>query len=172
MDTDTKGVDINRVPVEHDLLLQDVIKLQQARLALDGLQTEWENRLAAFRDANADLLDGIAGGKQICADLDEQIRTAAVARWANGMAPDKRPAPGVSIRLMTRLTYDKDTALAWCRSNLPNAVITSLDSKAFDKVAKVMPLAFVSTGYEAVAVISTDLSAALGQQGVDDGSKD
>ena len=65
--------------------------------------------------------------------------------------------PGVEIKLTTRLTYPEQDARDYCREHLPNAL--KLDRTSFEKVAKVLPLDFVTITQEPKAYIAGDLSA-------------
>lgn len=77
---------------------------------------------------------------------------------------NKKPAPGVGIRVYKSLKYNPDAALAWAKANNLDAAI-QLNKSNFEKYAKgvadVMPLDFVEYLEEPKATISSDLSMHL-----------
>jgi hypothetical protein len=74
---------------------------------------------------------------------------------------DKHPAPGVNIRVLTRLEYDPVQAFEWAKSH---GLALSLDKKAFESIAKVQPLDFVTKVDAPQATISTNLDKVLEQE--------
>lgn len=78
---------------------------------------------------------------------------------------DKKPAPGVGIRVTKSLVYDETQAREYCVTNLVEAL--KLDKRIFEKyangVSEVKPLEFVTIKETPSATIATDLSEYLPQ---------
>jgi len=117
--------------------------------ALDSARTEWEA-------AHADLIQSYKDAQDAVAQAEECVRTATLAEFER--TGSKAPAPCVGVRVMTRLVYDANTALAWAREH---DMALSLDKRAFEKVAKASPPEFVEIVQEPSATIAVDLSAYL-----------
>ena len=91
--------------------------------------------------------------------LEAELRRIAIARYSE---TDEKKFPGVSIRIMQKIRYDAEQALAWCQQNLKSAV--KLDATKFEKAAKAADLdtlKFVERYEEASAAIDSDLSQFL-----------
>jgi hypothetical protein len=84
---------------------------------------------------------------------DEDIRRTAVRAYE--VDGDKRPHPGIGIRVMTRVEYDEAEALEHCRAHLPEALV--LKRRTFEKVARLVPPSFVTLRQEPQATIATKL---------------
>lgn len=76
---------------------------------------------------------------------------------------EKKPAPGVGIRVYTVLNYDEAEALEYCRNNLTPAL--RLDKRTFEKIAKDSNFSFVEYEEEPRATIASDLSEYLDDNG-------
>lgn len=72
---------------------------------------------------------------------------------------DKKPTPGIEVRLFKRIQYDQQAAIDWARVNAPKLVETRL-AKEFDKVA-VQLGAPVEEVYEPRVVVATNLRGYL-----------
>ena len=72
---------------------------------------------------------------------------------------NKQVAPGIVIRVLTKLQYDATEALKWAKHH---DVALMLDRTLFEKIAKVTPPEFVEIVVEHQATIATDLEKALG----------
>ena len=65
------------------------------------------------------------------------LREAMLADYqAHGEA---HPTPGVRVVTQTKLTFDIQQTIAWCKTNAPVYLVTSLDQKAFAKNAPNLP---------------------------------
>ncbi len=92
----------------------------------------------------------------------ERAKSLALAQYeASG---DKRPEPGVAIRVYRRPVYDMATVIAWCKAQAPAFVREVLDAKAFEKVALELPGAPVEAVSEARAFVDQDLSGWLHEE--------
>ena len=84
------------------------------------------------------------------------LRDAALQEFAR--TGNKAPAPGVGIRVLTKLVYDLRTAYDWA---LEHKVALELDVPIFEKLAKAAPPEFVQVKEEPQATIATDLDKVL-----------
>lgn len=91
-------------------------------------------------------------------ELDTKIREGALEYYK--LTGDKKPYEGVGIRVMTKITYDDESALNWCENWYRDALV--IDKKMFDKFVRKLPEEslpiFVSIEYQPTATISADLS--------------
>ena len=55
---------------------------------------------------------------------------------ANGEA---HPLPGARVVVQTKLTFDVQAAIEWCKTNAPVYLVMGLDQKAFSKNAPNLP---------------------------------
>lgn len=122
---------------------QDTLQAgEELDLALVELEKmpEWET-WATAREA-------LLVAKMAEKNATDQLKALAVK--VHKVSGSKRFA-GVSIRQMTRLHYSEETAKTHCIMNLPHAL--KLDKRTFEKVAKAMPLDFVTITQEPTAAI-------------------
>lgn len=102
--------------------------------------------------ANQQLLDNEADAKTVCQEAEASLREAALLVYAE--VGEKTVAPGIGIRVMTRLNYDSQEAMTWA---MEHKLALKLDTSAFEKIAKTSSLPFVNTTEEPQATIATDL---------------
>jgi hypothetical protein len=97
--------------------------------------------------------------KQSLQELDNEIRSAAVLEWEE--SGNKKPFPGIGIRVTKKFGYDFDKALEWSKENMP--ALLTLDVKKFEKVLTVSEPAGLSLNidYVPIATIAKDLSMYL-----------
>lgn len=112
----------------------------------------------AWDDAHAQEIDRIKATTQALSEAESALRAAAVAAYQE--TGSKAPAPGVGIRVLTKLAYHPDDALRWAKEH---DIALALDKAAFEKIAKAAPPDFVRTVESAQATIATDLSAVVGE---------
>lgn len=112
----------------------------------------------AWEAAHYQEIDRIKALTQALAEAEAALRAAAVAAYQE--TGNKKPAPGVGIRVQTKLRYDESDALRWA---LEHDLCLMLDKAAFERQARVTPLGFVETVETPAATIATDLSAVVGE---------
>ena len=105
-----------------------------------------------FVEANQPLLDNESNAKTACEEAETILRNLALISYAE--TGEKAVAPGIGIRVMSRLGYDVKEAMAWA---LDHKLALKLDSSAFEKIAKTSDLPFVTTTEEPQATIATEL---------------
>ena len=98
------------------------LRVEAARLAAE--QTDEAKKLAELVMLQSE-------AKMLLSDLEATIRAEAVEYFA--ATGEKKPVPGVAIKLFRVAVYDKGAARAWIRANAP-ALLTP-DWKAFEKTA-------------------------------------
>jgi len=120
-------------------------KYAELKAVLDAHRTEWEATWA-------ELIDFVDDAKNDVAHLESEIRTAGLAHYAAN--PDSKKLPhSLGIREVTRLEYDPAAALDWA---MDKRMYLKLDTSAFEKVAKVTPVEFVTTITTTTVTIPTD----------------
>jgi len=117
-------------------------RAQEAFEAKVVSQAEWERRNKAIIDI------AVATNQEV---NDEEIKLRELTLQIYAQTGNKTPAPGVGIREMTRLEYDKEVAFTWA---VEHTMALKLDVLAFEKVAKASPLDFVKVFQQPQATIA------------------
>ena len=115
-----------------------------------------ECRTSAYQkwiDENQPLLDNESNAKTGCQEAETKLRDLALQSYAK--TKEKTVAPGIGIRVMTRLNYESQKAMEWA---MEHKLALKLDSSAFEKIAKTSNLPFVTITEEPVATIATELA--------------
>ena len=127
----------------------------------------FRNELAGLQDslalAQGEFEKTVAPIRTRMAELKEQITFAEEVIQAQSLEAyekhqDKKPLPGVSVKVFMVLKYEEEKALNWAVSK---GMCLSLDKKAFEKVASAAGLEFVEQVEEPRVQISKDLTEAL-----------
>jgi|TARA_Y100000310_G_scaffold344765_1_gene459335 hypothetical protein len=133
-----------------ELVQQLAAARQDADLAANALRMEQEQ----FAEDHADLFNRVEGARKGVADIEGAIRETALAHYA--VDGNKKPSPGVGIRVSTKLDYTPANALAWAKEH---SIALSLDKRAFEKIAKVDTPEFVTVTEEPQATIARELTS-------------
>ena len=149
-------------PPDQKTPLDKLFTLRACRVRVADLTTEKDASYEAWQRENQGLLDALARGRAVVADLEMEIRSAGVAAYQT--TGEKRPFPGVEVKLFDMLDYKEDDALLWAQTH---QVALALDRRVFEAIAKGpagggMP--FVTRREEPRATLARDLWAALGQE--------
>lgn len=89
---------------------------------------------------------------------EEDVRLGILYVFAE--TDNKKPVPGTGVRLIQKVRYDIDAALAWCKGNAPTYL--TLDVRRFEKAAlDGLPGAPVEIRKNYQATIGSDLSMYL-----------
>jgi hypothetical protein len=116
--------------------LQTVITARQqysiVHTQVQQLREDWATQYAT-------LLQDEALHKQTVHQAEATLRTLAIAIYQS--TDRKEIAPGVKVREITRLIYDPQEALTWA---IAHQMALMLDVKAFEQLAKVTVLPFVT----------------------------
>jgi hypothetical protein len=113
------------------------------------LRTEVQALREAWTCQHAALLQEDARCRVALQEAEAALRQLAVHHYqATGQ---KTLAPGVKVRELTRLTYDPQVALAWA---IEHRLALQLDVTAFEQLARMTALAFVTQHREPQATLS------------------
>jgi hypothetical protein len=122
--------------VSLDEAIQSVITARQqyriVHMQVQQLREAWASQYATF-------LEDEALHKQTVHQMEATLRGLAIALYQS--TDRKEIAPGVKVQEMTRLIYDPQEALTWA---LAHQMALMLDVKAFEQLAKVTALPFVT----------------------------
>ena len=113
-----------------------------------------DKRMALWEEENRELLDSIEAERIRLREEEEKLRAATLEAYQE--TGNKKPAPGVGIRVVKEMFYDDDEAIQWAiRANaLP---CLSLQKANFKKVAEGLKLGFVDIREIPQATISKEL---------------
>ena len=147
MTTDLRSLHSDhRALQEHlaDIKARHDIRREELNAALAALEAEWRN-------ANAELIEELSVISQQSDAKEKELRAAVLAAY-QADPTSKTVAPGLSVRVTSKLVYNKDAALAWAKAH---DLALALDVKAFEAIAKAQPLEFVSKEESVIAVLGT-----------------
>lgn len=119
------------------------------KTAKADLDAEIERVTKEWQERNAELLSEYDAVLDAHVAKDAELRDAIIAAYTANPA-SKKVAPGLSVRVNTKLEYDKAKALEWA---IQHKMALALDTKAFETVAKVAPPEFVKVVEVPTAVI-------------------
>jgi hypothetical protein len=109
--------------------------------------------------ALAEAKDALNAKKVEIRAVEEEVRKFAIGAYEE--SGEKRPAPGVQVKVYSRIRYEVDRAMDWCKEYAPTFIRETLDTKSFEKVAPNLVGAPVTVEEEPRATIATDLSGWL-----------
>lgn len=137
---------------------EEIQKVVESRRAQQEIAAHVEALTRKFKADNAELFAAHDTAKQVVAAAENALREAILVEFkATG---NKKPAPGCGVRVSTVLRYEPQAALTWAETNAPAAIKRTLDAKAFEALAKVQQLEFVTVEEVPTATISPDLTDA------------
>lgn len=146
-----------------DTLLEAVkqlaeLKAEAAQLS-NELKAEVDNLIASHRARNKDRYDHLDELKVNIEALTEAVKQGAIERYrATG---EKKPAPGVGIRIVRKLSYSEADAIKWAMGiGKPEKYLT-VKKRAFEKAARTIEPDFVTIREEEQVTFATDLLAAV-----------
>jgi len=135
-----------------DQLKEQIKVVAEARRILQEVKDSRDESLKRWEEDNNELLAHYMLGVKVVADTEAKLRELTLQAYAK--TGNKAPAPGVGIREVTKLEYFTEYAYDWA---LEHKMALSLDKKAFERVAQVSSLDFVTITKEPQATISQDL---------------
>jgi len=136
---------------ERDDLRALVVELADARFRYDEARAECEAGEAAFKRANGAIFLVADQARRVRDDLEGEIRAR------NYSAEERAPAPGLTVKMLTTVSYTPSTALGWAVENQHYNLLT-LNARAFEQVAKGLRLDFVVITEVPTVTIARDLS--------------
>ena len=111
-------------------------------------------------DANQHFIDSEKTACEVCLEAETELRKLAIQLFeANG---EKIVAPGVGIRMLTKISYDEKEALEWA---MDHKLALKLDGKKFSSLAKDGTIDFVVMSEEPQATIASELVKVEGVNG-------
>ena len=127
--------------------LADVTERYQAAKSdldhrIEQLEREWAEQ-------NAELLRENEEVQAQAKEKDSHLRSAIILAY-DANPTSKTVAPGLSVRVTAKPVYDKEAALAWAKEH---SLALAFDAKAFEKIASVQSLDFVTMQETVTAVI-------------------
>ena len=133
--------------------LEEQIKVvAEVRAKADRMADKKRVSYQAWEAQNRVGLDELIAVEQEVKDNEATLRNLTLKAYAE--TGNKAPAPGVGIREVTILEYDKKIAFDWAKSH---KMALQLDKKAFEKIAKADTPDFVTITTEPQATIATNL---------------
>lgn len=135
-----------------DDLMNQVRRLHEAReryadakAVLDAAKYEWEQQHMAEIEEIAK-----AAGERDA--IEGRLRTMAVAAYKE--TGERKPAPGVEVKMFDTIDYNREAAFEWAKEH---GLALRLDDAAFRNIAKAQKLPCVRYGTEPKATVATDL---------------
>lgn len=139
--------------------LLDLIHLvARLRAATALVKREHDISKTAWETANEQLIGQLHTCQADLATVEDELRRQIVEAYR--LTGDKRPGPGVGIRLRTVAEYDATEAKVWAIEHHVAAAL-ELNRRVFDKIAEAANLPFVTVVQEPQATIATDLAGAI-----------
>ena len=135
---------------------QVVYDLATYRAELAIMQAELARRDADFKALHNVLIANIREHKDGIATCESVIRGATYS------ADDRHPAPGLSVKEVTQLTYDEAQALEWAIVHKHDTLL-SLKRASFERVAEGLRLAFVTITKVPTVTIARNLAPAAAE---------
>ena len=113
---------------------------------------------AWFEKTYADVIADAAQAKEAESEAERIVRTLAVDEFkATG---NKAPCVGVSIVLTKELAYDKAKVTEWALAAMPDLITPAqINVKAFEKIARTVPLPMVTITETPAVRIASELPA-------------
>jgi len=147
-------------------LVRDVA--EQRRL-LELVNSEIAGALAVFRENHAELYDYSTELKKRLAATETELRVATVSAYLE--TGDKKPVPGVGVRVTRGIDYPRDIALQWA---IDHKMCLALEEQSFRDIMLAYGDAqrpeWVAVTEEPMGTIARDLSAFVADPMVDGGA--
>ena len=140
-------------------LIDRVRALATDRSTLATLQAEMKAKQEAFENETRELRTKINQAKDDVVAGEIIVRTRGIELYS--ATQDKKPVPGVEIKLKKSYTVDQAAGLAWAIAKDMCLIPASLNVEAVKKLASVQPLPFVTVVDEPTVQIATDLAKAI-----------
>lgn len=118
-----------------------------------------------FEREHADLIASVRETAAIVAAAETALRAVALERY--DITKERRPAPGVEIRLFKSYEIDESAGLEWAKEKSICLIPERLDVAAVKKMATVVPLPFVVVDEEPRVMIASDLGLVLAEYATD-----
>lgn len=137
-----------------------VMQLATARRDYDQACAEMDVRLAAFRLDNNREIERVDRARTLRDDIEGEIRARTYT------AEERAPAPGLTVKITTKLTYFPKDAVVWAMQN-GHENLLAINTRGFEQVAKGLRLDFVIITELPTVTIARDLTEAAAQIGAE-----
>lgn len=127
-------------------------ELKRLREDKSGYKAEYDLKMAAFEEANKDLINNMEKINAQSTTMEDIIRTNSLDHY--NLNKNKQVCFGVGIREMQNVLFDDDLAKAWA---IQTGLCLKLDVPAFKKIAKVQDIDFVTIENKPAATIPTKI---------------
>lgn len=117
-------------------LAEDVAKL---RKHLEYLNSCYKYRYQEFLDSTDKLREEMDENKKALGSIEARLRALAIKRYEE--TGEKKFEYGVGVRVKEIPQYDPEQAFKWAKTS---GLALSLNKKAFEKIAKVSSIEFVT----------------------------
>ncbi len=141
--------------------LPELLKtLARTRRDLTEAEAELSAKTAAFEEENSELRSMIRYLKSSEGEIAGAVRALAVSAFQR--SGERRPSEGVSIKVLSTLTYDDGDAVAYCIENRLPHLLKVGDRKKLNGIIRGLRLGFAVDERIPTAYIDSDLSPLLG----------
>ena len=131
-----------------------ISSVRNLRLSVSIIKDMIDKRMAMWEEENRELLDSIEAERIRLREEEEKLRAATLEAYQE--TGNKKPAPGVGVRIVKEMLFDEDEAIQWAiRANAMRCL--SLQKANFKKVADGLELAFVEILEVPQATIAKEL---------------
>lgn len=146
------------MPSEQEIRDQIQVVIEARKQAVGQTALIAESR-KTWEQQNQVALDMVKLMTATCLAAEDKLRSLTLQAYVE--TGNKSPAPGVAIRILSKLEYDAKEALTWAMSH---QMSLKLDVASFEKLAKASPLDFVKINEVPSATIAQDLEAVLNEK--------
>lgn len=141
-------------------LLEAVENLAEARANVATLKAEFEVIEQVFLKENEARLQAIKLGALAVEVAESAVRALADLSY-KADPTNRKPAPGVEIKIVKTYEVDSAAGLAWAKEKQLCLIPEALDLAAVKKLATVQALPFVTVTETGKAFVAADLAKAL-----------
>ncbi len=139
-----------------DEIRAQALVVAEAREEYMRLRTQYTDSHDAWVETTKELHTLVKDAEGIQGTAEATLKDIALAAYLESQ--DKRPGPGVEIKVGTKLTYEPEEAFAWAKEH---GLALMLNVRSFEALAKANPIPCVTSEPEPKTTISTDLRKAL-----------
>jgi hypothetical protein len=143
-----------------DSLRTALSELAAIRAASVTLNEAMHAAKAKFQAEHVELTNAINDHAERLRVADAQVRTLALAAWEMDKA-NKKPVPGITIKVPQVATYDAEQVMAWAREHratFPKLITETLNADVLAKLIDADAVPGVTKKDDPKATIATDLS--------------
>lgn len=133
-------------------LSEQLKNLKELRDKKNRFREELAKKQKLFLEENKELFAVINIVSADSMAAEDELRTEALKEF--NLTGNKNLAGGVKIKIMSKLVYEPDKALAWA---MEHSLALALDKKAFDNIAKTNKIDFVEYTDVPTATIPTNI---------------